>query len=73
MSDSLCVKNGTEHVWEYVGPDGTVFGSNACQVEGCRWFRAVEAPKKPGVRRAKRSRTSSTDDGPESLKSLLRF
>ena len=65
MTDSSpCIQNGTDHVWEYVGPDGTLIGSNACQVEGCKWFRGVERPKK---RRARVTRRSASGTGLESL------
>jgi len=68
MSDSPCVKNGTEHVWEYVGSDGITYGSNACQVEGCGWFRAVERPKRRRAPKAKRPSPSGTG-----LEDLLSF
>ena len=69
MTDSSpCVQNGTEHVWEYVGPDGTLIGSNACQVEGCGWFRAVERPKRRRAPKTKRRNESGTG-----LEDLLNF
>jgi len=58
MPDSPCVQNGTEHVWGEYG--------NACQVEGCRWFRGVEAPRR---RRAPR-RPSPSGTGLENLLSF---